>query len=456
MKRRLLIVVWIVSFLVVGCGAQPKEEPTPTPIPTSVVPEKPTYVVQRGTVEKKVQFTARVSPLSEEDLYFKTGGYVDVVYVDKGDWVEEGTILAELEVDDLLNQLALVQLDLESAEKAYESAVEAHERQLYSAQMNLDTLQLRLERAKAQAPMTDFTSLRLGVERASEALEEARVAYKEALDRPWEAQRLRDSLFKNVANAERNYEEAQARYRFAVQQADQAEQIYELDLKLLEKEIEKAEKELEWLQRGVDPALAQRVESAGIQVERLEAQVESAQLIAPFNGEITSLTAIPGKAVEARKPVAVIADPRDIDITAELLSKQMDLLEEGMQAQVTLSRAPGQVFEANIQLLPYPYGTGGGSVKVEDMDPRTHIALLDPEQVDLEVGDLVKVTVLVEQSDDAIYLPPAAIRTFEGRKFVMVRAGDRLQKVDVKLGIEGEDRVEVLEGLEEGQVVEGL
>ena len=44
----------------------------------------------------------------------------------------------------------------------------------------------------------------------------------------------------------------------------------------------------------------------------------------------------------------------------------------------------------------------------------------------------------------------------EGRKFVMVRKGDRLQKVDVKLGIEGEDRVEILEGLEEGQIIEGL
>ena len=456
MKWRLLIVLWMVSFLAVGCGPKPKEEPTPTPIPTSVVPEKPTYVVQRGTVEKLVQFTARVSPLKEEDLFFKSGGYVNVVYVEKGDWVEEGTILAELEVDDLLNQLALVQLDLESAEKAYQSAVEAHERQLYDARMNLDVLNLRLEQAKIRAPSVNLTSLRLAVQRASEDLEEARVAYKEALDRPWEPQRVRDSLLKNITNAERNYEEVRSQYQYAIQQADQAQRTYEIDLQLMEKDIEKAQKELEWLQKGVDPALAQRVESARIQVERLQAQVESAQLIAPFSGEITSMTAIPGRAAEARKAVAVIADPREIDITADLLSKQLDLLEEGMTAQVTLSRAPGKVFEAFIQLLPYPYGTGGGSVKVEDMDQRTHIGLVNPADLDLEVGDLVKVTVLVEKSENTLYLPPAAIRTFEGRKFVMVRAGDRLQKVDVKLGIEGEDRVEILEGLEEGQIIEGL
>ena len=98
----------------------------------------------------------------------------------------------------------------------------------------------------------------------------------------------------------------------------------------------------------------------------------------------------------------------------------------------------------------------GGEAKVEDQDERIHIALDNPDELALKAGDLVKVTVLLERSEEALYLPPAAVRTFEGRKFVMVKAGDRLQKVDVKIGIEGEDRWEILSGLEEGQVIEGL
>ena len=455
MKWRLLIVVWLVSLLIVGCAAEPQEEATPTPIPTSVVPEKPVYEVQRGTVERKIQFTARVSPLQEKDLFFKMSGYVSVVYVEKGDWVEEGTVLAELEVEDLLNQLALAQLDLESAQEAYSAAEESHRRQLFSAEMNLAFKELALERAKIQKPLVDLTSLKLAVERAAEYLEEAQIAYKEALDRPWEPQVVRDSLLKNITEAERNYAEVQARYQFAVLQANQSQQLYAVDLQILELEIQMAEKELEWLQEGVDPVLAQQVESAQLRVERIQTQLEAAQLIAPFSGEVTSLSATPGNAVEARKPVAVLADPNEVDIAADLISTQMDDLEEGMPVQITLSSAPGQVFTGLIQTLPYPFGTGGGSVKVEDMDQRTHITLDDPDAVELEVGDLVKVTVMIERSEDTLYLPPAAIRTFEGRRFVMVVAGDRRQKVDVRLGIEGEDRVEILDGLEEGQIVEG-
>ena len=186
------------------------------------------------------------------------------------------------------------------------------------------------------------------------------------------------------------------------------------------------------------------------------AQIDTARLIAPFDGELTSFNVIPGKAVEARKTVAVIADPSLVNITADLTSNQMSLMEEGMPAEVTFSSRPGEAFEAFIQQMPYPYGTGGGAVQVEDADERIHVTISDMESTDLKAGDLVRVTVLIEKSEDILWLPPAAIRTFEGRKFVMVRVGERLQKVDVKLGVEGEDRVEITAGLEDGQTIEGL
>jgi multidrug efflux pump subunit AcrA (membrane-fusion protein) len=456
MKWRYLLAWLLVLIAIVGCAPQAQEEATPTPIPTSVVPDKPTYVVQRGTVENLQQFTARVSPLSEESLYFRRGGYVKVVYVDRGDWVEEGDILAELDLEDLLNQLSLAQVDLESAQKRYALAEEEHERKLYSARMAMEAAMLRLDRARAQAPITDFTSLRFAVDQASEALDEAKIAYKEALDRPWEPQRVRDALLKNITRAERNLTEAQARYQKALLEAQRAQQVYELDLQLQEMDVHRAEQEVAWLEKGIDPSLVQTLDSAQLRLQRLEDQIATGQLIASFSGEVSTMSVVPGRAVEAHKPVAVIADPAEWNITADLTSSQLGLLEEGQPAEVTMSSRPGEVFQAILAQLPYPYGTGGGAVKVADQDERVHITLLEPEKADLKVGDLVRVTVLIERSEDTLYLPPAAIRTFEGRKFVMVKAGDRLQKVDVRLGIEGSDRVEIVDGLEEGQVIEGL
>ena len=65
----------------------------------------------------------------------------------------------------------------------------------------------------------------------------------------------------------------------------------------------------------------------------------------------------------------------------------------------------------------------------------------------------MRITIVIEKRPDTLWLPPQAIRVFEGRRFVVVQEEGFQQRVDIKMGIEGEDRVEILEGLEEGQVV---
>ncbi len=125
MNRRSLSSLFSIFVLIgmillpVGCSTGSKqsssgEEATPTPIPTSIVPTNPTYTVQRGTVINEMQFTARVAPVLEEELFFKMGGYVDKVYVRRGDEVKKGDLLAELEVTDLKNQITQKEAELQS------------------------------------------------------------------------------------------------------------------------------------------------------------------------------------------------------------------------------------------------------------------------------------------------------------------------------------------------------
>ena len=80
---------------------------------------------------------------------------------------------------------------------------------------------------------------------------------------------------------------------------------------------------------------------------------------------------------------------------------------------------------------------------------------MDTQDLDVEAGDLVKVIVTIERKADALWLPPAAIRTFSGRKFVVVEEEGRQRRVDVTVGIESAERVEIEDGLEVGQVVIG-
>ena len=109
--NRLVLVLFI---LLTGCSTNTKSQQnqaTPTPIPTSIVPLKPTYTVESGQIVDQLQFSGRVTPVEEHPLYFQTSGRVRNVYFKDGDFVKVGDIIADLEgIDDLQRQLEANQL----------------------------------------------------------------------------------------------------------------------------------------------------------------------------------------------------------------------------------------------------------------------------------------------------------------------------------------------------------
>jgi RND family efflux transporter MFP subunit len=185
----------------------------------------------------------------------------------------------------------------------------------------------------------------------------------------------------------------------------------------------------------------------------LEDVVATSQLVAPIDGVLLSLTITEGRGVDAYKDVAVVADISKLEVSAELTSTDLSRLSEGLSVSAELFGTPGTTVTGSIRRLPYPYG-GGGNTEVTDQDPSTRIQLDRPiADLDWHLGDMIKVTVVLERKDEVLWLPPQAIRSFEGRKFVVVQEGSLQQRVDVKTGIVATDRVEIVDGLKQGQLV---
>src|SRR5262252_1091644 len=109
MNRRFapVVITLVAALLTVACNAQQsgQEPPTPTPVPTPIVPTKPTYKVQKGQVVNQIQFTGRIGPVREEELFFKVSGRVRTVNIQQGDAVKKGQILADQEIAALERQV---------------------------------------------------------------------------------------------------------------------------------------------------------------------------------------------------------------------------------------------------------------------------------------------------------------------------------------------------------------
>lgn len=424
------------------------EAPTPTPLPTPVAVEKPTYTVQRGTVARALEVTGRVAPVAEQRLFFRSDGFVREVFVARDEEVQAGRPLAELEIGSLEEEMAQALLARQTAETNLAGAEQQNQDALAEAQIRLETARLQLQRAQSQSVSAAVTSAQVALTQAEEALAYAETEYAEALDRPWEPQEVVDGYARAVTQAERNLTVARARYNEAA--AGQSSSWF--DVQILEQEIALAELRQAQLERGVDPLLALEVERARLNIDRLQRQIDDATLTAPFAGRLVAVNLRPGALAEAFQPVIVLADPSTLEITVELGAAELAELSVGLPVAVQLRGRPGTPsLEGFIRQLPL---TGAATGAVQQEDRLTRISLED-EAVALELGELTTVTILLEEREDVLWLPPAALRLFQGRTFVVVQDGDLQRRVDVRLGIQNEQRVEIVEGVDEGQVVIG-
>ena len=227
------------------------------------------------------------------------------------------------------------------------------------------------------------------------------------------------------------------RAQFWLDDANTQRSVNEATVKSREWDLELAELTLEELQ---------------IRLGEHEETAEGAMLIAPISGLISDLSIRLGQNVESLKNVVSIADISETNVLVDSYSLNSDDLSEGMIVSMVLSKKPEDLITGNIRQMPYPFGSGPG----RDENKNIYIEMDDPSYADsMKIGDRFDIELIAATSEDTLWLPPAAIREFGGRIFVMIQDGDMQRSVDIQLGIKTSDMVEVLEGLEEGQIVVG-
>ena len=396
-KRIFLLSIFLLGLLwVTACSSSAdgrdrrgSSEGEPTPVPTAAVPSKPVYTVERGEVIYKIAFPGRIAPVIEEVLDFDVDGTISEVHVKRGDWVQAGDLIAELDTLSMEEELLRAQSILEIAESRLSSVETELTNEKRRTEINLAMTQLDLNFAQAQAD-----------------------------DPPT---------------------------------PEQQHQIDRLTL-----QVELAQLDLDEITITSDPALQADVAQAQLQVAELEEAIANSNVYAPFDGQITSLTMSRGRAVVMGLPLGTIAQMTELDVSAGLRDSQMQEMAQDMVAIIAPASRPGDALIGSIRYLPYPYGSGGEGEAVEGGDA-VRISFDDPDAaLELyEAGDRVDVSVIVTERDDVLWLPPAAIRDFNGRKFVVIQEGDFQQRNDVDLGISGEDRTEILDGVNEGQIIVG-
>ena len=217
-------------------------------------------------------------------------------------------------------------------------------------------------------------------------------------------------------------------------------------------EIEIQELKVELAQMDFDELM----ESMGIDPEaalsdELDAQVAQARAFAPADGTIISAVTV-GRNVSPTTPAFVLGDPSKLEVVADLGAgdEQVREMFEGMPVTVVVDAKSGVELDGTISQLPSPYGTGPNDKRI------IHIVLdAAPSATTYESGDKGTVVLVLASKEDVLWLPPEAIRSAGGRTFVIINSDSGPKRVDIEIGLQTRDMVEIVSGLTEGKVVVG-
>src|SRR6266700_6878139 len=107
----LLVMLGLIS----GCKPSPDEQPKEAAPPVAVEVIQP----KRGPIQRNLTLPGEVKAYQQATLYAKVAGYLKAITVDKGDRVEKGDLIADIEVPEMLADLAKYKAEVELADLDY-------------------------------------------------------------------------------------------------------------------------------------------------------------------------------------------------------------------------------------------------------------------------------------------------------------------------------------------------
>lgn len=435
-------IVLIFSFLLASCNAIPDQQeevvPTATPIPTAPAAARTTYVVERGDVRETFIFRGRWLPRDQQQLSFEVAGTVRSVNVQRGDTVEAGAVLADLQIDELEDQLLNNQLSLDAARRRLEEGGDSSSNAVVDAQFNVANQNLSLEGQRATLPWSSVQNAAQAVVAAERQVENAQRSYDDTVSRPDSPASSVDAAFEQLLSAQENLAQQRRAY------SDAAAQYYNATLGIQQQEnaLLQAEINLERAQTGGgDPDLVDAVIEAQIALDRTIEQISQSTLVAPFDGVIIEITIQPGDQVEAFSTVITLALPEPLEAIANLSFNDIQLLQIGQVGICRDANNPDLEVQCIIRQLP---------LSNRDIDQTVRVAATLPE---LPQGALVEAEMTLRESLNTLWLPPQAVNEFGNRTFVVVQTPDGERVRDVEIGLQTDDRVEIESGVEEGDIV---
>jgi len=416
MQVRTFACLVAVALFATGCGGGQKKGPQgPPPLAVDVAR------AMQHTIATTITLDGQVAPLQESTLSTPESGTITAVYVNEGDRVAKGALLAKLDDAQLRAQLAANEATVQQSRSRLQGsdvAAPIASQQYASA---VTTAEQTLQQAKNRVATDEA------------ALKNATLVYQS-----------NQQLVSQGYVSQTAMTQARATYVAALQELNNARQAVPVAQAALTTARSNTG------QSGVDQATIGANKGALAQaqanVQLLQTRIAQTALYAPFGGVVTQRLLDPGAYAGPNQAVVRLSQLDTVYVNANVPDEDLAFVRAGTRARFTSQSLPGKVFTGTI-------GDVNATPTTGTLSYRARIRQANPGNV-LRGGMLVSLVVEKERHRNATVVPRTALFTSDAGSNVYTVVDGKAKMLPVTVGLQTDTLAEVRgAGVRPGTVV---
>ncbi len=456
-----------------------------------------------GTVIKEISETGSVRISEETELGFKNSGRIEKIYVEVGDIVEAGQGLAKLDTTQLYIELEEakanlevviaqetdIEVSLENAEQnlkdvkasakedlenAYEDALNVLD-DSYLKVYNAYNTVFRIQRdyftntdTRSMEVIEEKYRIKSNLERTEDYVNNAKnnpqeenidLALSEVKE---ELESVSDSLeiIRDITKSES--------YRSSVSAADKtsldtqrtniinvitdiinAQQTISATKVANDASINSAEAEKSLIESKLEESglYQAQIKQAQAKIKLLENKIAETVLKAPDNGQITKVNKREGEMAQPADSIVSFLPTAPFQVEVDIYEEDIVDVKVSNTVKITIPAFPDDVFEGRVISIDPAEKLIGGVVYYE-----VTISFEEGKE-GIKPGMTADIIIESEKKENVLVIPKGTVKKINGKNIVQVFKDGEVEEREIETGLEGDDFIEVISGLEEGEEV---
>ncbi|MBW4597437.1 MAG: efflux RND transporter periplasmic adaptor subunit [Brasilonema angustatum HA4187-MV1] len=415
-----------------------------------------TVPVEAKDVTVRISASGIVQPVQSVNISPKNSGTLVQLYVEQGDKVNQGQIIAKMDSADIQARIAEARANLAQNQAQLNQVVAGNRPQeIAQAKARLAQAEAQLAQARAGNRPQEIAQAQAQVDAAQAKAKyttEQLKRYQSLYQQGAEKKQLLDQAISEDNAAKASLLEAEK--RLSLQQiGTRSEEISQKEATVAESRAA-----LQLSEAGSRPEEIQArkaaVAAAQAKLKTEQVNLDNTIIRAPFSGVVTQKYANVGAYVTPTTSASssasatsssVVAVARGLEVLASVPEADIGRIKQGQQVEIVADAYPDQVFKGHVRLI------APEAVKEEGVTLFQIRVAIDTGRDKLRSGLNVDMTFLGDKVQDALLVPTVAIVTEKGNTGVLVPdAKNKPQFRPVTIGAQVKDQTQVLEGLQGG------